>query len=230
MFNDPKTILIAFLGGMLPSLVWLWFWLKQEEKRPEPSRLLLGTFIMGMLAVIIVVPVQKFIHSIILSSNWELIAWAAVEEMVKYAAALAIVYKSKDLDQPLDWVIYLMTAGLGFAALENTLFLITPISLGKDVVTLMTGGLRFLGSTLLHAIASGFIGVTLGLSFYMKKSWRNFYLLFGFVFATALHSIFNFFIIKNEGTDFLKVFAFLWVISVVAMLLFEKVRRMSGEY
>jgi hypothetical protein len=34
---------------------------------------------------------------------------------------------------------------------------------------------------------------------------------------------------KNNGSDFLKVFAFLWVATIIIMLLFEKIRRMSGE-
>lgn len=230
MWSNPKTLILAFLGGMIPALIWLWFWLKQEEKKPEPGNVLMATFILGMLSVILVIPIQKVIHSLNPSSNLEIIAWATAEEVIKYLAVILVAYRNKHIDQPLDWVIYLMTAGLGFAALENTLFLITPLSLGQDTVTLLTGGLRFLGSTLLHAIAGGIIGVALGLSFFLKKNWRRFYLMGGFFFAIALHSIFNFFIIKNNGTDFFKVFAFLWVVSVVAMLLFEKVRRMSGEY
>jgi len=118
---------------------------------------------------------------------------------------------------------------LGFAALENTLFLIKPLLLDQAIVGLLTGQLRFLGSTLLHAVSSGIIGITLGLSFYMEWFKRKWYLLTGFILAIALHSAFNFFIMKNDGSDFLRVFAFLWVVTIIIMLLFEKLRRMSRK-
>ncbi|HEY4477937.1 MAG TPA: PrsW family glutamic-type intramembrane protease [Candidatus Paceibacterota bacterium] len=228
--TDPKILGLAFLGGMVPALLWLWFWLKQEEKRKEPSTMITAVFILGMLAVIVTIPIQKYLHTLMTSSEAEIVLWAAAEELLKLLAVMVLLYRNKEIDQPIDWAIYFVTVGLGFAALENALFLITPLSLGQDTVTLLTGSLRYLGSTLLHGVTSGLIGIGLGLSFFMSKSWKKIYLLGGIVFATGLHSIFNFFIIKNDGADFLRVFAFLWVVTVVVMLLFEKVRRMSGEH
>ena len=227
--TDPKILGLAFLGGIIPSLVWLWFWLKQEEIKKEPKGVLTGVFILGMVAVILVLPIQKYIQGNVVNENWHVVLWALAEEIIKYLAVIIILYKSAHIDEPIDWPIYLITAALGFAALENTLFLIKPLSLGETTVSLLTGQLRFLGSTLLHSISSGMVGIALGLSFYMRGFAKKMYLLMGLIFAIALHSVFNFFIIKNSGSDFLKVFAFLWVVTVVVMLLFEKLRRMSGK-
>jgi RsiW-degrading membrane proteinase PrsW (M82 family) len=98
---------------------------------------------------------------------------------------------------------------------------------GQATVGLLTGNLRFLGSTLLHAVSSGIIGIMAGLSFYLEGYKKTFYLIIGFILAIALHSVFNFFIIENNGSDFLTVFAFLWVATIINLLLFEKLRRMS---
>lgn len=227
--SDPKVLGLAFLGGIIPSLLWLWFWLRQEEKKPEPKGLLTLVFILGMIAVILVLPVQKFIQANIPNEQWHLVAWAAAEEIIKYLAVIIIIAKTAHADQPIDWPIYLITSALGFAALENTMFLIKPLSLGETTVSLLTGQLRFLGSTLLHTISSGIIGIAMGLSFFMNSVTKKIYVLVGIIVAISLHSVFNFFIIKNNGTDFLKVFALLWVATIILMLLFEKVRRMSGE-
>ncbi|HEV7702266.1 MAG TPA: PrsW family glutamic-type intramembrane protease [Candidatus Paceibacterota bacterium] len=227
MFNDPKVLALAFFGGILPSLLWLWFWVKEEAKKVEPKGLLMIVFIMGMLAVVCVLPIQKFIQTHIESDIWRLIGWASVEELMKYLAMLVILFRSNYIDEPIEWPIYLITAALGFAALENALFLIKPLSTGATTVGLLTGQLRFLGSTLLHTVSSGILGIALGVAFHFhgfKKYWHIFV---GFIFAIALHSVFNFFIIRNSGSDFLKVFSFLWVVTIVVMLLFEKVRRMS---
>ena len=227
--SEPKILIMAFLGGVIPSLLWLWFWLKEDEENPEPKLLLAIVFIMGMLSVIIVLPIQKFIQSNISSSEGQIILWASAEEILKYLAVLIILYRTNNADEPIDWPIYLITAALGFAAIENTLFLIKPLSISGTTVSLLTGQLRFMGSTLLHTISSGTIGIAIGLSFYLGKFSKKCFLLIGFIFAITLHSAFNFFIIRNNGNDFLKVFAFLWVVTIIIMLLFEKVRRMGTK-
>jgi RsiW-degrading membrane proteinase PrsW (M82 family) len=224
--SDPKILVLAFLGGIIPSLLWLWFWLKEEEN-PEPQRLLAIIFILGMVAVVVVLPIQKFIQAHLSSSAGQLILWAGAEEILKYLAVLVVLYRTNYASKPIDWPIYLITAALGFAALENALFLIRPLSINGATVGLLTGQLRFLGSTLLHTVSSGTIGIAIGISFYLKESARKWFLLLGFLIAIVLHSAFNFFIIRNNGSDFLKVFAFLWVVTIIIMLLFEKVRRMS---
>lgn len=229
LINDPKILILAFLIGIIPSLLWLWFWLKEDEKNPEPKGLLTLVFILGMLVVAIVLPIQKFIQTLISSHEGQIILWASIEEIFKYLAVLIVLYKTNNADEPIDWPIYLITAALGFAALENALFLIKPLSISQTTVGLLTSDLRFLGSTLLHTISSGTIGIAIGLSFYMRKLGKRYFLFIGFLVATALHSTFNFFIIRNEGNDFLKVFAFLWVVTIIIMLLFEKVRRMSED-
>jgi RsiW-degrading membrane proteinase PrsW (M82 family) len=225
--SDPKILTLAFLGGIIPSLLWLWFWLKEDDGHPEPKTLLTLVFIMGMASVVVVLPIQKFIQSVISSPDGQLVLWASVEEILKYLAVLIILYKTNNANEPIDWPIYLITAALGFAALENALFLVKPFSISEATVALLTGQLRFLGSTLLHTVSSGTIGIAIGLSFYMQEFKKKWFLFIGFLVAISLHSVFNFFIIKNDGNDFLKVFAFLWVVTIIVMLLFEKVRRMS---
>ncbi|MFA6177402.1 MAG: PrsW family glutamic-type intramembrane protease [Candidatus Paceibacterota bacterium] len=229
--SDPKTLIVAFLGGIIPSLFWLWFWLKEDEEHPEPKGLITIVFIMGMIAVVFVLPVQKFIQDNISSYEGKLILWASVEEILKYLAVLIILCKTDNTDEPIDWPIYMVTAALGFAALENMLFLlkVLPSSIGT-FVGLNTGNLRFLGANLLHTISSGVIGISIGISFFMKRWERNSFLFVGFLVAITLHSAFNFFIIRNDGNDFLKVLGFLWVVTIIIMLLFEKVRRMSKNY
>lgn len=229
--NDPKTLALAFFGGIIPPLLWLWFWLKEDEEHPEPKKLLAAVFILGMIAVIIVLPIQKFIQDSVSSYGGQLVLWAGAEEIIKYLAVLIILYKTNNADEPIDWPIYLITAALGFAALENMLFLlkIFPLSVGTNL-GLNTGILRFLGANLLHAMSSAIIGIAMGISFFMQKWEKNFFIFIGFLMAIALHSVFNFFIMRNDGNDFLKVAAFLWVITIIIALLFEKVRRISDNY
>ncbi len=229
MSSDPKILGMALLFGIIPSFLWLWFWLKEDSQKPEPKGLIAMIFIAGMISVIFVLPIEKFIQDIVSSENLRIILWSSAEEIIKYMAVVLVLYNTKHTDEPVDWPIFLITAALGFAALENTLFLIKPLSLDQTTVGLMTGNLRFLGATLLHSVASGIIGVSLGLSFFMSGFKKRLYLLMGLILAITLHSAFNFFIISNNGSDFLKVFGFLWVVTIIILLVFEKLRRMSEK-
>lgn len=229
MIGDPKSIGIAFLFGIIPSLLWLWFWLREDREHPEPKGMLAGVFILGALAVIFVLPIQKVIQSGINNYELQIILWATAEEIVKYIAVILLLRKTGFIDEPTDWPIYLMVSALGFAALENAMFLVKPFSLNEATVGLMTGQLRFMGSTLLHTLSSGILGMSLGLAFKASKKVKKIHLFVGFILAIALHSTFNFFIMEEAGNDIVKAFSFLWISAVVVMLIFEKLRRMSGE-
>jgi len=230
LINDPKTLIFSILLGLVPALFWLWFWLKEDKEKPEPGGLLTLCFVAGMLSIFFVLPLEKLARSLILKEDWQIVAWASIEEIVKYLVMIIILIRGKFIKEPIDWPIYLITIALGFAAMENIMFLITPLSVNQATVGLLTGQLRFLGSTLLHAVSSGIIGIFIGLSFFKNYFIKGLYFLWSVIIAISLHSAFNFFIIKNNGNDFLKVFAFLWVATIINLLLFEKLRRISGEY
>jgi RsiW-degrading membrane proteinase PrsW (M82 family) len=230
ILGNPKILGAAFLGGIIPSLLWLWFWLK-EERSSEPGELLFVIFLLGMASVIVVLPIEKFIQTYVGSSTNQIILWAAAEEILKYLAVLVVLYHTNNALEPIDWPIYMITAALGFAALENALFLINPLSTSGSILSFLSatslGQLRFLGANLLHTVASGTIGIAAGISFFMGRLGKKWFLFIGFLVAISLHSAFNFFIISNNGNK-LEVFTFLWVVAIIVMLLFEKVRRMSG--
>lgn len=226
--KDPQTLIYAILGGVIPALFWLWFWLKHEDKEePEPLGLLAVSFILGGLMVFVAIWMEKISLSFINHDQGiKIILWATIEELLKFIGISLVIFGNKNVNQPIDYPVYFMTAALGFAAFENVLYLINPIETSGAMIGMFTGGLRFLGSTLLHAISSAMIGSALGLSFYIQR-YRMTYLLIGIIFAITLHSIFNFFIMKGSDENFLSVFGFLWVVTIINILVFEKLKRMA---
>lgn len=220
-----KVGIISLFGGLIPAFLWLWFWLQEDERKPEPRWLLLLTFLVGMISVIIVLPIENFIDSLVNNQRLLTILWAAAEELVKYFGILFVAIKSRYADEPIDFAIYMMTGALGFAALENALFLIDPVAFQGATVSLLTGNFRFLGAMLLHAVSSGAIGIALGLAFYHTPRVRQIYLIIGILGAISLHSVFNFLIIDGSNGLF-SVFSLLWGVAIIVLLLFEQLRRM----
>lgn len=228
--SDPKTLIYAVLGGALPAILWLWFWLRQEDgDDKEPTGLIIMSFVLGGVMVLLAIWLQRYSATLILDKTWQIIAFASIEEILKMLAVIVVVFGSGHIDQPIDYPMYFIAAALGFAALENVFFLINPLQVDGTVVGLLTGNLRFLGSTLLHAIASSMIGSAFGLAFYIKRLKKT-YAIIGLLFAIVLHSLFNFFIMKGSGENFLSVFGFLWVVAIINILIFEKLRRMSPRF
>jgi RsiW-degrading membrane proteinase PrsW (M82 family) len=225
---DPKTILYAILGGALPAILWLWFWLYQEDSdEPEPVGLIILTFILGGVMVLIAMWMEKFSMTFIQDNTTQIIIWASMEEILKLLGVSFIIFGNNIVRKPIDFPMYFITVALGFAAFENVLYLIKPLSTNQNITGMLTGNLRFLGSTLLHAISSAMIGSALGLSFYIQKL-RITYFFIGIICAITLHSIFNFFIMKGSGENFLSVFGFLWVVAIINILIFEKLKRMGA--
>jgi RsiW-degrading membrane proteinase PrsW (M82 family) len=225
---DPQTIGIALLGGILPALIWLWFWLKEDSTNPEPKGLLLLTFLGGILSVVAVLPLQRFSEAYFSNGTTLMVVWAGLEEIVKYIFVAIIALRSRHCDEPIDFAIYMITGALGFAALENALFLLDPLSLQDSVVSLLTGNLRFIGSMLLHVVASGIIGMAIGFAYYKNFIRREIALFTGIILSIALHSAFNYFIINNNQNVF-SVFTLLWIVTIVFIFLFELLRRLSGR-
>ena len=229
MATDPKTILFAILGGALPAILWLWFWLYEEDnEEPEPIGLIVVTFLLGGILVLVAMWLEKLSMSFIQNNTIQIIVWASIEELLKLIGVSFIIFGNNIIRRPIDYPMYFIATALGFAAFENALYLIKPLSTNDSVVGMLTGNLRFLGSTLLHAISSAMIGSALGLSFYIQRL-RITYLLLGITCAIVLHSVFNFFIMKGSGENFLSVFGFLWVVAIINILIFEKLKRMRVE-
>lgn len=224
---SQKTILYSVIGGLGPTLLWLWFWVRETKGKRVPIGLIFFTFCFGMIAVIFIIPIQKLAQVIFLNNTHLIVAWAIAEEIAKYFAVATLALHSKYVERPIDYVLYFIVAGLGFAAMENILFLIEPFSTNQTTVGLLTGQLRFLGSTILHAVATGFIGISMGLAMNKGPFLKFLYGTTGIMIAITLHSIFNFFIMKSNGATTLQIFAFLWATVVFMLLIIEKLRRMS---
>lgn len=228
----PNIIALATLGGFIPALVWLWFWLREDE-HPEPWQYLSLVFILGMVMVPIVIPFQlavgEYIESIIFSTHLiplvSFFIWAGLEEFFKYTAAYFAALRNKVNDEPIDSIIYLIVASLGFAALENTLYLTGPISNQLIFDSVLIANTRFIGSTLLHVVSSALVGIFLAFSFYKSKKEKKLYLFIGLFFATLLHSLFNIIMISELTTKGpLISIGVAWLSAMMLIFMFEKVK------
>jgi RsiW-degrading membrane proteinase PrsW (M82 family) len=225
---DITTILISVIGGLLPSLAWLFFWLREDKLHPEPRGRLIACFIAGMVGVVIAYPLEKIAFGAYGLVFTTLLIWAIVEEIIKYAAAEVAGLSSKDFDEPVDGLIYMITAALGFSALENTLYIFGHLTDGVSFIQSLAGGnMRFIGASLLHVVSSSAIGYATAKVFYMKLKSKIFWRIVGLTVAITLHTLFNLFIIQGNNRITFAVFGTVWTIVIVLLVLFERVKKFS---
>ncbi|TSC90897.1 MAG: Protease prsW [Parcubacteria group bacterium Licking1014_17] len=227
LFNNGFAVSL----GMVPSLTWLIFYL-HKDKNPEPKYLVSRTFFMGIILAPIAAVLQLFF-----SQQWEMsqttfvLISAFIEEVIKYSAVRFLILHNPEFDEPADAMIYMIVAGLGFAAIENTLVLFRAVEMGALVASKILF-FRFVGATLLHALSSGLVGYFLGLAWFYHRHSRKIIFL-GIALASIFHFAFNIILVTVSGTQgffystILLVFSAL-IISLLFKNLSNKTRKFNG--
>lgn len=214
-----QPLAIAFFGGLLPSLVWLWFWQRQDRDCPEPTGLIVLSFVAGMVVVYFVFPLQKLVYMsmaditpvvngllaqmsipAVTSDEIQISLWAFIEELAKYLTVFFIAFKSRNFNEPVDAIVYMLTAALGFTAMENTLYILKDLAHSGTIDTVLNSDLRFIGATIVHTVSSALVGIALALTFYGPRLLKFGAVILGLTGATLLHAYFNLTIMDTNGT------------------------------
>ena len=226
----PLGHMLLFIGlGIAPSICWLLFYLR-KDCHPEPKHLIWKTFLMGIiispLAVLFQLGFVKLglISSVLTGDAWSFFLWAAlVEEMIKFYAVKVIVLDDPEFDEPVDAMIYMVTAGLGFAAIENILVMFRVVPDGASAA-LGVWTLRFMGAILLHALSSAIVGYFLAMSWFYHHH-RKKLIVTGLAMATLFHFAFNSFLSSEEQfVGLLYSTALLIIMAFLVAILFDKIK------
>jgi len=230
VLNNWQIASLALIGGILPAFLWLWLWLKEDRRKPEPKIRIALTFFLGATMSLLTIPIQYSFETIFLTAIPLVILGAFSEELFKYLSAYLSALSTKVTDEPIDSIIYLITAALGFSAMENSLYLLAPLFEGSLLYSFTLLNFRFVGASLLHVAASGIIGIFIAFSFKKPAGYRRFMTFLGLILATGLHALFNLLIMKGEVLAMISVLAVVWTIVVVILLLFEKVKTLPKNF
>ncbi len=221
-----STILYAIAGGVLPTFLWLWFWLSKDDQ-PEPGMVLTLAFIGGALSVVVLLPLRTYVEALPLNPQQIIIFYAALEEISKFVIVALICFGASALVEATDYTIFLVTGALGFSALENTFYLISPIIQNEPLQSIVvTGNLRFFGATVLHTISVAIVGVLLGLTFRSNFLSKTIAVVVGICLGTGLHSVFNYFIMQNTRQGTITAIATVWFVAIIVILIFDRLRAM----
>lgn len=197
--------------AIAPALALLSYFYLRKEIAKEPSRLLLHTFIYGAILTFPILFIQHviqqenvfssiFIHQVLVTS--------ALEEFFKWLILIIAIYKHVEFDDPYDGILYGASVSLGFATVENILFL---LNFGMNQAFL-----RALLPVSSHALFGVVMGYYIGRAKFTVTKKVKYEIAYALLATFFLHAIYNSILIIKDVNLLLMVpfMLFLWVFGL----------------
>jgi RsiW-degrading membrane proteinase PrsW (M82 family) len=184
------------LSGVIPALVAMWIVDRLDAKRPEPARTRRLVVLFGMLSVIPALILELVLSKVVGeqleppltyqgASFQAFVAAAAVEEACKIGVVYWVVWHKPEFDERMDGIVYASRAGLGFALVENVLYLLGQASLQGQIVVWVERALLAVPG---HAMWTGMIGA---MAARRRFDRRGLGLGGGYLLAVAFHGAYD---------------------------------------
>src|SRR5262245_51965973 len=187
-------IILVPLLSLTPCALWLWYF-SSRSRYKRPAWGVLGvTFALGALATIPALALNligqslliKYFGSTQLSRGLVLFfVVGPIEELLKLLVVYFYAYRREEFDEPLDGLIFSATAALGFAAIENVIYL----TRNDPTLALLRGPLSNPGHALFSALWG--LGLSKAKAAPNMFGWRFPPIARGFLMASLFHSLFD---------------------------------------
>ena len=183
---------IPFIFAIIPSILLVRYFYLKDVNKPEPVGLIIKIFLAGFICTIPIVFIEIIIDAIVQSFDFSLLIYLFLqafivaglcEETMKLMVIKLFVYNNKHFDERMDGIVYTIVASLGFACLENIMY----VSDGGLPIALI----RSFTAVPLHAFCSGIMGYYIGKAKFSKINSKE-YMLKGLVYAILIHGSYNF--------------------------------------
>lgn len=202
------SLILAILPGIVIS-IYIYY---KDIHEKEPHRYLIACFGFGMLSTIPAIFLEQTGQNLGITEGvnpfmtflFAFVVVAGSEELVKYVFLRNYIYPKDEFNEPMDGIVYAVMIGMGFATLENILYV---NSFGFD-----TALLRMFTAVPAHAAFAVIMGYYVGLAkFKHNPAEERRMLMMGLFGAIILHGAYDFFLFQQiyEG---LAVLAFVSLI------------------
>ncbi|MCT4599244.1 MAG: PrsW family glutamic-type intramembrane protease [Vallitalea sp.] len=200
----------------------------------EPIHLLVKMFALGMFSVIPILLIEKVLTGLNIFTGLLSIAYVAFivagfsEEFVKRLIVIKFAYNHEAFNEKLDGIVYAVFVSLGFATVENVLYVVFRFSHISVV-----GIQRAIFSVPAHMLFAITMGYYLSLAKYSDDDNKSkHYLRLSLLIPIILHGIYNYILMaQNEKLMmfFIPFVIFLWSYNLRKLNVYYKESKMFHE-
>ncbi|MBL8151099.1 MAG: PrsW family intramembrane metalloprotease [Blastocatellia bacterium] len=187
-------MMIIFLS-LLPCVLWLLFFYIQDRHDRAPLSTVAITFLIGIFSAVPASILNSFglVFLYLIFGEHHITTFlqfftvvGPVEEAVKMLAVLIFAYRQQVFDEPVDGIVYSAAAAMGFAAIENVLY----VSQFSVEVLAVRGPLANAG----HALFSAFWGLALSKAKASPnvRGHRTRIIISGLIAAAFVHGLYDY--------------------------------------
>ncbi len=178
-----------------PAAAGLFFMYIKDRYEKEPWKMLFLGLLFGLYTAAVVYGAgswleitfpheEKPVYTAFISS-------AGVEEAIKFLFLFLLIWSNRNFNEPLDGIVYGVFVSLGFAWVENIIYVTHPILGGYDTA---------LSRALLSVPGHGLFGVLMGYHLGLAKFWgRKREIGYAFFMPYIVHGLYNYFLLKKEA-------------------------------
>jgi RsiW-degrading membrane proteinase PrsW (M82 family) len=200
LFATDPFLAVFSAVSVVPALLLVWY-IRRQDVDPEPVGTLAVTFVLGGLlasfAALVNTAAGTVFQRIPLVGSILLffLIVGPGEELVKWLAVRLYAYERPEFDAVVDGAMYGAAAGLGFASIENVIYI------GQNALTAIQNGGPVLAATIPttvarslagpgHVLYSAFAGYYLGLARFNDEHYGPL-VVKGLLIAALLHATYN---------------------------------------
>ena len=229
---DMNAIVTTVLA-VIPAIILCFYIYKSDTLEKEPMWLLLSLFIFGVISTVPAVFLERLYQTVFPINEEDLVSIffysfigiALIEEGYKALFTYLIVYRNKNFDHIFDGIVYAVFMSLGFATLENILYL---FRYGIDLA--LSRGLVSVPAHAFYAVSFGFfLGKAKEASVHRKRGKAFGFLVLSLLVPVILHGVFDFLLLSGNQTlytAFLIFVVFLYIISFIQVKMHANVMTM----
>ena len=197
----PFTVMdpFAVFSSFFIALIWFFYFWRIDIFDQEPVVIgmmaLFGGIVMGMITI----PIGDLLHlfnPFILSSTargtlfYNIVFVGLVEELIKFIPVLFIILFTRQVNEPVDLLIYGSITALGFATLEN-IMMISQYGVGIMLA-------RLLIATIMHMVSTAVFCFGWVYARFIRPGKLLLFTVLGWVSAAIVHGLFNYFVLSGN--------------------------------
>lgn len=194
------------------AAIALYIYLKDKHER-EPLYLLLTCFLYGIFSTFITLLISWPVNALIILKEDDVVhefftavfKVALVEEFSKFIFVRFVLFPNKNFNEPFDGIVYAVMVGMGFATLENILYVFE--------YGFTTGLIRMFTAVPAHATFAVMMGYYIGIAKFTKSN-HLYYAMLALAVPTLFHGLYDYFWFIAEVKD---IWTGIWIFALVSL-------------